>query len=122
MEFLSDDAADLLDILEPLLVEAPNEGLKFTNEMYVLRHQLTQLKYRSRRAAAALEVEESADDLFLQCRRLVAAAKLTLDAAEDILPTSAKTIDGERFWDRFARVAQEREAQVEIAARREMGR
>ena len=55
-------------------------------------------------------------------RRELQAAKLTLDAADELLKPETKTIDGERFWDRFARVSEERIAQADAARRRDSGR
>jgi hypothetical protein len=54
----------------------------------------------------------SRDDALLRARRLYKAALTSLDAAEGTLPVKVRTIKGESFWDRFDRVASEREAEA----------
>ncbi|MEA2192798.1 MAG: hypothetical protein QOI73_2919 [Solirubrobacteraceae bacterium] len=54
--------------------------------------------------------------------RLTVAGKITLVAAEALLPAKSQSIDGENFWDRFTRVAHEREQGAEQQRMRDRGR
>jgi hypothetical protein len=118
----ADDANELLRILGGISDQAAEGGLAFTNEIYVLRHLLSQAKYASEAGAAALAEGHDGVPQFEKAYREFAAAKLTVDAAEALLPKGTTTIDGERFWDRFTRLSAEREATAEKDKRRDLGR
>lgn len=102
-----------LRILAPV-IEVRDASLKFTNETFLVRHLLT-FTVQALTEAADLADEADAesirkrDKLVRDARRGYQAALLSLDAAESLLPKSQRLVDGERFWDRFARVSDERE-------------
>jgi hypothetical protein len=54
-------------------------------------------------------------DHFDRACRLFKAASMTLESAESLLPTQSATIKGEKFWNRFVRIADERENEAERA-------
>lgn len=102
-----------LSMLAPI-IDVRDASLVFTNELFILRHLLT---FCSQNLSAAEdmfdvpgpETVRLRDEKLRSVRRSYQAALLTLDAAEATLPKRHTTIDGERFWDRFARVSDERE-------------
>lgn len=102
-----------LQMLAPI-VEVRDASLKFTNETFLVRHLLTftveaLVEAADLADAADAESIRKRDKLVRDARRGYQAALLSLDAAESLLPKSQRLIDGERFWDRFARVSDERE-------------
>jgi len=105
--------AELLDVASPA-------GMRFTNELYICRHLLTQARFellRSQRlenepAPTPDEIRER-DESVARAAILYVATRETLDAAEETLPAWTRDIDGEPFWDRFKRLAREREASGE---------
>lgn len=107
---------DELRMLAPI-IEVRDASLEFTNELFLVRHLLTFTAQSLAKAVALAEANdiESArgrDALVRDARRGYQAALLSLDAAEALLPASQRLIAGERFWDRFARVSDERENQA----------
>lgn len=95
------------------------EGLELTNELYICRHLLTQAKNEYTRA-----VDKDQKDREGSLRRVVhllIATRSTLDAIEELLPERKIRIHGERFWDRFIRVAEEREKAAEGKRLRDLG-
>jgi hypothetical protein len=117
MRETAEDTQEFLDMVDPLIAAAPSEGLLVTNELYVLRHLITQ----------ALNAAAGADDppspkTSLRVYRLLVAAKITLDSAEAGLPKRFTMIGGERFWDRLTRVSEERLAAAELTRQRDLGR
>jgi hypothetical protein len=105
-----------LEILHPI-IEVREASLKFTNELFILRHLLT---FAHDNLIQSVPLFSSVDPRSVRMRdealrkaqRAYNAAVLTLDAAEDLLPRKQRTIDGERFWDRFSRVSDDRENQA----------
>lgn len=105
-----------LHMLAPI-IKVRDASLEFTNDLFLVRHLLT---FSSRSLVGAYELAERSDadsvrkrdKLIRDARRGYQAALLSLDAAETLLPKSQRLIAGERFWDRFARVSDERENQA----------
>jgi hypothetical protein len=126
VEYWMEDNDEQLGILARLLDLGPEQGLRFTNELYVCRHLLSQARYEMRGAAReARERAANGDatvprDALARALRLYAAARTTLQEAESLVPAKARSIDGESFWDRFTRVSHERErgADQELMRRR----
>ena len=103
-----------LRMLAPI-IGVRNASLTFTNELFILRHLLTNATISLGEAEALFTESDPAtvrsrDELLRRAGRAYGAAILTLDAAEELLPRKQRTMDGERFWDRFTRVSDEREA------------
>lgn len=104
-----------LEMLDPIIEHGNRPSLLFVNELYLVRHLLTQAK---RRLARALELVDKTDiddirtrdDALVGTRRAYTAALTSLDAATQLLPRKVRTINGEGFWERFTRVSGEREA------------
>ena len=97
-----------------IIRDGTRPSLIFANETYLVRHFLTQAILELRRASNLTEESDAdsvriRDDSLLRARRLYKAALTTLDAAEQEPPRRIRTINGESFWDRFARVSKERE-------------
>jgi predicted Zn-dependent protease len=95
------------------------EGLELTNELYICRHLLTQANHEYTNA-----VEKDPRDKSESLRRgvlLLIAARTTIDAIEGLLPQKKIKVQGERFWDRFIRVAEEREKAAEGKRLRDLG-
>jgi hypothetical protein len=116
-DFEDTDAGDLQHMLQPALRYAHEFGLKFTNEMFVARHLISQAKISAGRACAAWESEPadrvSFDDFARRAARLCVAAANTLTYAESGLSSTSTRIDGEPFNDRFRRLGNEREEEAE---------
>jgi hypothetical protein len=107
-----------LELLGGILRVRGYTSLEFANELYVVRHLLTHAGERLSDALALIEEhdEESVrrrDAAVSQACREYIAARISLGAAEGLLPKWARTIDGEAFWDRFIRVATRREREAE---------
>lgn len=105
-----------LRLLAPI-IQVRDASLKFTNETFLVRHLLTFARQSIVKAAELADATEAEsirerDKLIRDARRGYQAALLSLDSAESLLPKSQRLIDGERFWDRFARVSDERENQA----------
>jgi hypothetical protein len=108
-----------LHMLAPI-IQVREASLKFTNELFLVRHLLTFALHTLQSAAniddtAPVADTRRRDALVLDARRTYKAALLSLDAAEELLPKRERLVDGERFWDRFARVSDERENQAASA-------
>jgi hypothetical protein len=111
--FRIDSSDGELRMVAELIEDAGDAGLKYVNEVYVCRHLITQAKFQMQWALdlyeqdRALNAEEAVarEDHLRRAQRLYLAAADTLDAAEACLPKWARKIDGEQFWDRFARIA-----------------
>lgn len=108
-----DSCNDELRMLVPI-VEVRDASLAFTNEVFLVRHLLTFTESSLTKAVALAEEVDpqnvrNRDQYILDARRGCQAALLSLDAAEALLPRRQRLIKGERFWDRFARVSDERE-------------
>ncbi|WP_395638371.1 hypothetical protein [Pseudolysinimonas sp.] len=117
-----------LHMLAPI-IEVRDASLKFTNELFLVRHLLTFSRQNLEKAAKVPDTSPAADirkrdALVGDARRSYMAALLSLDAAEELLPRRERLVDGERFWDRFARVSDEREndAAAALAAARPVSR
>ncbi|WP_143765144.1 hypothetical protein [Catenulispora acidiphila] len=119
---LLDDIDKQLRMLAKIIEKSHDMDLAFINELYILRHLLTQT-HQALHAAIHLEEERKKDpgssdasaDLIrrydkkmLEAHRNITASAITLDAAENLLPDWSRTINGEPFWDRFSRVSDER--------------
>ena len=122
------DLDGLLKMLARILEESPSQGIKFANEIYICRHLLSQAYWDLDEAVtAAEEAAENGDIPFVERAavrrqlRCIAAAKTSINAAEEILPRDARTIDGESFWDRFSRLSHEREDGAEQQLMRDRG-
>jgi hypothetical protein len=113
------DISGMQELLASLFEAGQEEGLELTNELYVCRHLLTQAYYTYLEAANG----EGAEKVLAIERgiRLLVAARMTIDAIEDLLPQRRIKIRGERFWDRFARLSEEREQAAEGKRRRDLG-
>lgn len=126
VESYAEEAEEQLGMLAPLVAAAPHQGLQFTNELYICRHLLTQAMYDLRNSAD--ESSESIGDKGIVHQtslerplHLHVAAKTSLNAAEALLPRGARTISGESFWERFARLSDQREADAAAELRRGEG-
>ena len=122
------DLDEQLEILARVIRHAPKQGMKFTNELYVCRHLMTQTKHEIQGASKQAKHNKDDDGLALVGRadltralHLVAAAKASVIAADELLPRKARTIDGETFWDRFSRLSHEREHGAEQQLMRDRG-
>lgn len=106
-----------LEMIDPIIEQEDQPSLLFINELYLVRHLLTQANTR---LAHALELanETAADDIrarddaLVGARRAYMAALMSLDAATQLLPRRVRTINGEGFWERFTRVSNERESEA----------
>lgn len=107
-----------LSMLYRIITQGDRPSLLFVNELYLVRHLLTEAKRRLARAVELID-ETSADDIrardeaLLGARRAYKAALMSIDAAARLLPLKLRTINGEDFWARFNRVSGEREAEAE---------
>lgn len=113
-----ENARGELKMLGPILREGERPSLIFANEIYLARHLLTQATYALKRAhglADEIDADDvrQRDDALFEARRNYKAALMSLNAAEQLLPRKVRTIRGESFWDRFARVSDERKAAAE---------
>lgn len=113
VEDQAEDCDEELGMLVPL-VELREASLQFTNEIFIVRHLLTFARDSLNAAADLFGTTGEAsirqrDEELRKAQRAYRAALLSLDAAEELLPENERTIRGERFWDRFARVSDERE-------------
>jgi hypothetical protein len=107
-----------LGMIGRIIGEGERPSLLFANEVYIVRHLLTQASNELKRAQRLADKTDpddvrARDDALLRVRRLYKAALMSLDAAEQQLPSNIRTINGESFWDRFYRVSREREAEAE---------
>ena len=99
------------------LIEVRDGGLKLMNELYICRHLVT---FAADDLHAAAKLGSSHDEttvrrrdsMILRACQAYRAAGITLQQAESLLPKSTTLIDGEAFWDRFARVSDEREKEA----------
>lgn len=113
-----DSADHELSMLYRIITQGDRPSLLFVNELYLARHLLTEAKRRLIRAVE-LTGKTSADDIRARdealrgARRAYEAALMSIDAAAELLPLKLRTINGEDFWDRFNRVARERETEAE---------
>jgi len=104
-----------LTMINNIIDSGARPSLLFVNETYIVRHLLTQARMELRRAQEIIN-GQGADEVpargaaSRRARTLYRAALVSLDAAEETLPTAIRTINGETFWDRFHRLAAEREA------------
>lgn len=104
-----------LEMISEIIDKGERPSLLFVNETYLVRHLLTQAHNELERAqeltgkADANDIR-TRDDALLRTRNLYKAALESLDSAERILPAKVRNIKGESFWDRFDRVARERES------------
>jgi hypothetical protein len=124
----AEDLDEQLRMLAPIIGHASQQGMKFTNELYICRHLLTQAKYEMEGASRKAQREADDDGIALvshanlrRALHLSAAAKASGIAAEELLPRTARTIDGETFWDRFSRLSHERERGAEQQLMRDRG-
>jgi hypothetical protein len=122
------DLDEQLDMLARVIRHAPKQGMKFTNELYICRHLMTQAKHEIERASSHAKRNKDDRGLALVSRielqralHSSAAAKTSIAAAEELLPRRARMIDGETFWDRFSRLSHEREQGAEQQLMREGG-
>lgn len=110
--------AEELDMIDSIIAQGSRPSLLFVNELYLVRHLLTQAKLRLERSLALtnkVDAKEiiAQDDTLASVRRAYAAAWTSLDAATELLPRKVRTIKKEDFWNRFARISDERESQAE---------
>lgn len=115
----AENIGEILGMLKPLFKPGRREGLKFTNELYICRHLLTQAYYEYLHAPQAERFDRTAK--LSRAQHLCVATKTTLAAAEDQLPSKLRTIDGERFWDRFSRLSSEREQSADAQIQQARG-
>jgi hypothetical protein len=106
-----------LNLVHGIITEGERPSLIFANEIYIVRHLLTQAKNELRSAlklSGKMDANDirARDDALVRVRRLYKAALTSLDAAERVLPTKVRTIKGESFWDRFERVSLQRESEA----------
>jgi hypothetical protein len=113
-------------MLYRIITQGDRPSLLFVNELYLVRHLLTEAKRQLTRAVELID-QTSPDDIRAQdealrgARRAYKAALMSIDAATQLLPERLRTIDGEDFWDRINRVSDDRESEAEkffISARR----
>ncbi|MDD9206098.1 hypothetical protein PU560_06380 [Georgenia sp. 10Sc9-8] len=110
-------------------------GLKFANEIYLTRHFITAARHDLLALGRKIQKEtgeESAHDLsalgghshssredlsdegrLSKVAAHLLAADASLMAAEALLPTSVRTVDGKSFWDRYSSVMSERSVDAE---------
>jgi hypothetical protein len=102
-----------------LIDHAYRVSLAFANELYILRHLLTQASIEVQRIihTYANESGESLHDLHRDATtrlcRLYQAGSITLREAELLLPRENRQIDGMSFWDRFYQKSRDREIEAE---------
>ena len=108
-----------LEILGRIADASPQFGIKFTNELYVCRHLLTQARTELKHGATisekpvSEEIARTKHDCKMRSVRLFLAAELTLDQMDKLVPEWTQSIDGESFGKRFKRLSEEREAEAE---------
>lgn len=114
-----DQLEEDLQILDGCVIQSSERpSLEFVSETYIARHFLTQAKLE---LSGALSLENSddrdgvrrRDEAIRRARRCYKGAEMSLAAAEGLLAHEVRTIHGEGFWDRFARVTAERETEAE---------
>jgi hypothetical protein len=106
-----------LGMINSIIMQGSRPSLLFVNELYLVRHLLSQARLRLARSlvltnkadADASDILER-DKTLKDAHRAYVAALQSLRAAVELLPPKVRTISGEEFWDRFARVSDEREA------------
>jgi hypothetical protein len=115
-----------LSMLYRIITQGDRPSLLFVNELYLVRHLLTEAKRQLTHAVELID-QTSPDDIRAHdealrgARSAYKAALMSIDAATQLLPERLRTIDGEDFWDRINRVSGERESEAEkffISARR----
>jgi hypothetical protein len=117
-EHWADDFDDLLGILAPIVERSHRVGLEFANEIFVARHLLTQAHYALLAVAHSLGANDTESvrhrlEYWSAGQRLALAAASTIERAGQLLPEWTRNIEGEPFWDRFQRVAGERENEAD---------
>jgi len=111
-------------------------GLKFANEIYLIRHFNSTAGDDLRVIASELEKSTGSRSIHktnplpsphatpghlsheARIRKVAAsyqAAELSLAAAESLLPKRVRTVDGKSFWDRFSDAIDQRSAEGEKA-------
>ncbi len=101
-----------------IITQGDRPSLLFVNELYLVRHLLTQA---SLRLTSALELTDETspdgvrarDQALRGARRAYQAAVLSIDAATKQLPLRFRTIKGEDFWTRINRLSGYRESEAE---------
>ncbi|MDO3663060.1 hypothetical protein, partial [Bacillus sp. C28GYM-DRY-1] len=73
------------------------------------RIELTAAQRLFREDANDGESVRKRDEHIRRACRLYGASLLTLSAAEDLVPEWAKNVSGEKFWDRFSLLSEDRE-------------
>jgi hypothetical protein len=116
-DFRDDDVGGLLHMIRTIVDNAHKFGLKFTNEIFVAQHLITQAGIS---AAMALDSRAltppdrlAVDNNVKRSARLCLAAANTLGHAESSLPPASTQIEGEVFDARFKRLGKEREKDAE---------
>lgn len=118
IEFGIKDVDEQLEMLYDIIVAKASVSLRVVNELFVLRHLLTQThrsltKCRSLMDNTDEQSIRERDEAIRRARRLLVAGDLTIGEIESHLPKWARLINGETFWDRFARIRDEREGEAE---------
>lgn len=116
--FQHEGSDEELGMIHAIIKQEERPSLLFANELYLVRHLLTQAHHELERAERLADETEAdpvrrRDDALTTARRDYKAALISLDAAERLLPKNVRAIKGEGFWDRFARVSDERKAIAE---------
>jgi hypothetical protein len=107
------------EIAQEIIQHSYAISLKFANEMYLVRHFLTQIKIELKGIVQSYDRDNPEDehdvrrDRLARIARLYKAGDATLRAAEDLLPREGRLVDGKSFWDRFASVSETRERSAE---------
>jgi len=114
-----DNAEGMLSMVEPI-TEVRSAGLEFASETFFCRHLMTQGRIALLRARLVYDKEgdnvlRERDEHLGRACRLYKAASTTIEKAESLLPMRSATLEGEKFWDRFIRIAGERENDAERA-------
>lgn len=107
-----------LEMISDLIKAGNRPSLTFVNDTYLVRHLITQARQELQRADRLAgdtdaKTVRGRDDALREARRDYKAALMSLDAAEQLLPSKVRTINGKSFWDRFAQVSDERRAEAE---------
>jgi hypothetical protein len=106
-----------LVMIHKIIASGDRPSLVFENELYLVRHLLTEAKERLTNAVELRDMSgadetRALDAALLGARIAYKAALISLNAAEQLLPTKMRTINGESFWDRFNRISNERESEA----------
>lgn len=94
-------------------------SLRFANEVYLVRHFLTQARIQYTDALESVDqetsdIEAARGHINIACVNLKAADQ-TLLAAEGLLPKDGRLIDGQTFWERFDSLGESRQVEAEKA-------